>query len=218
MTELQRRHQILKLEHEKLNFIKENKAKLFFKKGYDWQHKFWRDGKYNKQRLVLAGNQVGKTSLTCAETNYHLTQDYPDGWKGYRFNHPLNVWAMGADLKQLKRVLQKRLLGEYDGVHAKGGWIPQSRLVQDSIVKSGQPRNSIIEINIKGETGISTLSFLSYSQDNQSYMGDIVDLILIDEEPKDPGTGRRWGSQDRKIAPSGLSCALRITGIYCPVI
>ncbi len=202
ITPLQKKHKILALEQAKLTFMQENRAKLFFAKGYPWQHKVWKDGYYNKQRLLMAGNQVGKTSCTCCELAYHLMQDYPEGWEGYRFNHPINVWAMGADLKQLKRVLQKRLLGEYDGVEAKGGWIPQSRLVQDSIVRSGQPRNSILEINIRGETGISTLSFLSYSQDNQSYMGDIVDLILIDEEPKDaavyPQVAMRTINGDRK--------------------
>lgn len=185
MTELQRRHKILKLEHEKLNFMKENKAKLFFKKGYDWQHKFWRDGKYNKQRLVLAGNQVGKTSLTCAETNYHLTQDYPDGWEGYRFNHPINCWALGGTAEQIKRVLQNRLLGEIEGDYAEGGWIASSNIISSSFVRWSGLRGSLKEVKIKSAAGASKISFISYVQDNIAMMGDIVDLILIDEEPKD---------------------------------
>lgn len=175
----------LELLKAKRDYIENNRLWLFH--GYDWQQELWRAGIANKQRLLMAGNQVGKTSASCIELCYHLTGRYPANWPGYRFDAPINAWALGVSAEQIKKVLQHKILGDIgdDGCF-QGGLIPTSYINYSSIVR-GQLKNSIKEIKIRhGKHKWSTLSFLSYEQGQHVLMGAVVDFALIDEEPRDP--------------------------------
>lgn len=175
----------LELERRKLKMLRDNF--LWSIKPYEWQRKLWDSGKYNKQRLLMAANQVGKTFVSCVEVGYHLTGRYPTDWQGYRFVAPVNAWVLGVSYEQIKRVLQKNLIGTIIDTKntLEGGLIPFPYLDCESIVK-GQIRNSVKEIKVFYEKGgCSKLSFLSYEQGQAALMGDVVDFALIDEEPRD---------------------------------
>src|SRR5262245_33022952 len=49
------------------------------------QRAFHDAGAIHRERLLLAGNQCGKTTCGAAETAYHLTGRYPPDWAGKRF-------------------------------------------------------------------------------------------------------------------------------------
>ena len=153
---------------------------------YDWQKTVWASAKTHDQRLVMAANQVGKTSLACIELYYHLTGLYPDDWVGYRFDHAINAWALGVSSEQILAVLQTRLLGVKTTNGFKDGYIP-TQLIDYSSIRGGQLKNSVKYVLIKHVSGAySELSFKSYEQGQHVMMGDIVDFVLIDEEPRDP--------------------------------
>lgn len=178
--------QQLKLEELKLQRLKEDKAWLF--KPYPWQYKFWAESRTNKQLMLMAANQVGKTEATTLAMTYHLTGRYPPDWPGFRFSRPVIGWVLGVKSEQIKDVLQRRLLGKIIDRNntCEGGFIPNYLIKNDSIVK-GQLKDSIKEVLIKHVSGgYSELSFYSYSQGQDTFMGNIVDIALIDEEPKDP--------------------------------
>ena len=135
----------------------------------------------------MAANRVGKTYSAAFELACHLTGNYPEWWEGLRFDYPINAWALGATGEQMRDVIQSNLVGDYDGNEINGkGAIPYDSIDQSSVIRSSQTRGLIKDIRVKHSTGAySTLSLKSYSQGQHVLMGQSIDYILIDEEPKD---------------------------------
>lgn len=154
---------------------------------YEWQLKFYGAGSTAKQRLLMAANRVGKTYSAAFEIACHLTGKYPDWWDGARFDFPIKCWALGVTGEQIRDVIQKNLLGEFDGDELDGkGAIPYNDIIQESVVRSPQTKNLVKDIKVRHKSGgKSHLSLKAYSQGQHVMMGDSVDLIWIDEEPKD---------------------------------
>ena len=50
----------------------------------------------HRERLLMAGNQLGKTLAGGFEAAIHATGRYPDWWKGKRFDKPTVGWACGV--------------------------------------------------------------------------------------------------------------------------
>jgi phage terminase large subunit-like protein len=174
--------ELIKLLEEK---AKREKAKSLWNfQPYDWQQDFYKAGKQNKQRLLMAANRVGKTRSSCIELSYHLTGRYPDWWDGIRFNFPINAWALGVSGEQIRDVLQKEIFGFMDATGFDGnGLIPVDMIGE--ITRSMTPKLAK-DVKVKHVTGgYSTLSFKSYTQGQHVLMGTSIDFALIDEEPED---------------------------------
>ena len=56
--------------------------KLYTYKPYEYQSKVHAAGKDHQERMICAGNRVGKTFSGAMETAYHATGLYPDWWEG----------------------------------------------------------------------------------------------------------------------------------------
>ncbi len=76
---------------------------------YRKQVEFHRAGVSFRERLFMAGNQLGKTLAGAAEAAMHLTGQYPDWWEGRRFDHPVIMLA-GSESYELTRDGVQRLL------------------------------------------------------------------------------------------------------------
>src|ERR1700721_1932298 len=63
---------------------------------YEKQRKFFDLGATKRERLLTAGNQQGKTEAGAFETACHLTGQYPEWWRGRRFDGPVKCWAWGG--------------------------------------------------------------------------------------------------------------------------
>jgi len=50
-------------------------------------------GIYARERLLAAGNQLGKTIAGSMEMAMHLTGLYPDWWEGRRFSKAIIAWG-----------------------------------------------------------------------------------------------------------------------------
>lgn len=161
---------------------------MFSFEPYEWQRKFYGAGTTAKQRLMMAANRVGKTYSAAFEVACHLTGRYPDWWEGARFNFPIRCWALGVTGEQIRDVIQKNLLGEFEGEGLNGvGAIPFDSIMQETVIRSPQTKNLVKDIKVKHISGgKSHLSLKAYSQGQHVMMGDSVDLIWIDEEPTDP--------------------------------
>ena len=61
---------------------------------YPKQAEFHAAGATHRERLLMAGNQIGKTLAGGFEAAIHATGRYPDGWKGKRFDRPTNGWLI----------------------------------------------------------------------------------------------------------------------------
>ena len=76
------------LEHRKLT----NRLKHY--EPYEYQKKF--HNTVASQRLLMAGNRIGKSFCGAMEMAYHLTGKYPEWWEGRKCTKPIRAWAGGA--------------------------------------------------------------------------------------------------------------------------
>jgi len=151
---------------------------------YEYQIKF--HNTIAQQRLLMAGNRIGKSFCGAMEMAYHVTGYYPTWWEGKRFNRPIRAWAGGVSNETTRDVCQKELIGQPDDPAAKGtGSIPKKYIV-DTIRKAGVP-NALNSVIVKHKSGgNSRIGFKSYDMGKEKWMGESVDVIWLDEEPPTP--------------------------------
>tara|TARA_R110002049_G_scaffold107453_1_gene255189 strand:+ start:434 stop:1846 length:1413 start_codon:yes stop_codon:yes gene_type:complete len=150
-------------------------------KPYDYQKKF--HGSLAAQRLLMAGNRVGKSFSGAMEMAYHCTGLYPEWWTGKRFNRPVRCWAGGVSNETTRDVCQRELTGQPDDPSAKGtGSIPL-KLIGETVRKPGVPNafNSVVIKHTNG--GYSRIGFKAYEMGKEKWMGESLDVIWLDEEP-----------------------------------
>jgi hypothetical protein len=82
------------LTTEKTRRLTENK--LAYYEAYPKQLDFHAADATHRERLLMAGNQLGKTLAGGFEAAIHATGRYPDWWKGKRFDKPTAGWACGV--------------------------------------------------------------------------------------------------------------------------
>ena len=150
---------------------------------YDWQRDFVASTKSHSSCCLCAANRVGKTMTGVLMDSYHLTGDYPDDWKGYKFDFPPLIWLLGVTGEKTRDLLQAPLFGRVEASVFTGGLIPADKIVSSRSMTgtSGAMR----EVRVKHALGVSTVQFWSYSQGQGVLMGDSLDWYHIDEEPKD---------------------------------
>ena len=148
---------------------------------YDYQKKF--HNTLAQQRLLMAGNRVGKSFCGAMEIAYHATGKYPSWWAGKRFNRPVRCWAGGVSNETTRDVCQKELVGQPADPTSNGtGSIPLNS-IGDTVRKAGVP-NAINSVVIKHKTGgYSRVGFKAYEMGKEKWMGESVDVIWLDEEP-----------------------------------
>jgi phage terminase large subunit-like protein len=142
---------------------------------------FFKAGKHYRERLMLAGNRIGKSEgVGGYELTLHLTGEYPAWWPGRRFNQAIRAWAAGDTSVTVRDILQYKLLGPINDIGT--GLIPGDAIV-DYKRKSGVP-DGIELVWVKHKKGgVSYLSFKSYDQRRESFQGTEQDVIWLDEEP-----------------------------------
>lgn len=164
--------------------------KLDFYKPYPKQKQFHDLGAIKRERLLMAGNQVGKTYSAAAEVAFHLTGEYPEDWKGRKFTKPVTIWIGGESSLLVRDAPQKLLCGK-PGVDAEfgTGLIPKSSFVdKPSLARGVTDAFDTLQVIHKTdgiEDGVSTATFKSYEQGRTKWQAGTVDVIWGDEEPPD---------------------------------
>lgn len=153
---------------------------LFFYKPYRKQREFHENGAKYRERLLMAGNQLGKTFAAGNEVAYHVTGLYPDDWKGKRFTKATRGWVGSVTSELTRDGAQRILLGPV------GQWgtgcIPKE-LIVDIKRARGVP-DAVETILIRHETGdISQITFKAYSDGREAWQAETLDFIWFDEEP-----------------------------------
>jgi len=138
------------------------------------------------ERLFLAGNRTGKTYGGAVEMAMHLTGMYPEWWKGHRFSHPINAWALGDINETIRSTLQQYYVGDPPGSHT---WNKRRMgTLHPSVIISIFPRRGIPGgvdlVRVKHVSGgTSTLQFKSYEQGRKAFQSARLDAVHADEEP-----------------------------------
>ncbi len=158
--------------------------KADFFKPYPKQELFCNLGATIRERLLIAGNQVGKSEVGAFEVKCHLTGEYPEWWRGRKFDQPVKGGAAGETSLIVRDVQQKKLCGEPGVESAFGtGMIPKDAFVdKPSLARGVTDAYDTIQVKHKSG-GISILRFKSYEQGRQKFQGETLDFLWFDEEP-----------------------------------
>ncbi|MBI1275371.1 DNA packaging protein [bacterium] len=140
---------------------------------YAKQMRFHEAGADNRERLFMAGNQLGKTWAGGFETAMHATGLYPDWWQGRRFDRPTTGWVAGVTMEALQGSAMRILLG-------RDGDVGSGAVPRDSLV--GDLGGSMLRI-AHASGGQSLIGFKSYNQGREKWQGETLDWVWFDEEP-----------------------------------
>jgi phage terminase large subunit-like protein len=161
--------------------------KLDFYVPYPKQMEFHAMGVKKRERLLMAGNQEGKTYCGGAEAAFHLTGEYPADWKGRKFDHPTKGWVCGESGVLVRDKPQAILCGSPGVTEDIGtGLIPKSSLKDWSLSRGVTDAYDTIQVVHKTdgiEDGISTATFKSYEQGRTKFQSESLDWWWADEEP-----------------------------------
>jgi phage terminase large subunit-like protein len=136
-----------------------------------------------RECLLMAGNQLGKTYCGSADVAFHLTGLYPDWWEGRRWDRPTRWWAASKTGEVTRDGVQRYLVGEPKNETSWGtGMVPKAHLLTTKRrMGVADALDSITVRHVSG--GTSTLGFKSYDQGRQKWQGETLDGVWFDEEP-----------------------------------
>ena len=152
------------------------------------QIEFHAAGKEHDERLLMAGNQLGKTLAGSMEWAMHLTGRYPDWWTGKVFDHPVRLWASGVTAESTRDNPQRVLIGSPQQKERWGtGTIPHDALKRTTLSHVGCDTVDSCVVRWGGggdvQMGESVLAFKSYEKGREKWQGETLDGVWFDEEP-----------------------------------
>jgi phage terminase large subunit-like protein len=156
---------------------------LDYFKPYPKQRTFLDAGATYRERLLLAGNQTGKSVTAAFEMACHATGQYPVWWQGKRFDQPVTAWCCGESALVVMTVCQQKLCGTAGVESAWGtGLIPKDCLLDRTLGHGVTDGIEVLQVrHVSG--GVSTVTFKSYEQGRTKFQGATLDAIWFDEEP-----------------------------------
>ncbi|RUV32186.1 MAG: terminase [Mesorhizobium sp.] len=151
------------------------------------QAEFHAAGATNRERLFMAGNQLGKTRAGGAEWAMHLTGRYPRWWQGKVFDAAVRLWAAGVTGEGTRDNPQRILLGPPQQPAAWGtGMIPADAIVSTMAGRAPGALDSVV-VRWGGGGDVqadeSVLSFKSYEKGREKWQGETLHGVWFDEEP-----------------------------------
>jgi phage terminase large subunit-like protein len=164
---------------------KRAEIKLADYRPYGKHREFHEAGKTKRERLLMAGNQLGKTLAGGAEYAMHATGRYPDWWRGRTWDRPVIGWVAGVTGELTRDGPQRILMGR------AGQWgtgmIPKDAIVD--MAKRGRPSDALDSVVVKHggggdvQAGESYIGFKSYDQGREKFQSETLDIVWLDEEP-----------------------------------
>jgi phage terminase large subunit-like protein len=164
---------------KRLEELRRNYA-LFFYKPYAKQREFHTWGALRRERLLMAGNRLGKTYSAGMEVASHVTGLYPDWWDGKRFTRHNRGWVGSVTAELTRDGAQRILLGPV------GQWgtgcIPKELIVE---IKRARGVPDAVETILVRHTNkqVSQITFKAYSDGREAWQADELDWLWFDEEP-----------------------------------
>lgn len=149
---------------------------------YPKQMKFFEVGKDYPVVIFEAANQTGKSTAAMYEVSLHLDGEYPDWWPGHKFDKPITCWMVGYSSETVKKVIQKKMLGEVGDWGT--GMIPRRNIDLETMADAKKADTPITSFRVKHKSGgFSTVEIKTYESGYRAFEGQSIELILMDEEP-----------------------------------
>ncbi len=151
---------------------------------YPKQVDFHNAGSEYSERLLGAGNQLGKTLAGSMECAFHATGDYPDWWEGTRFDRPTVQWVCGVSGEVIRDTTQRLLLGRVQDVDTIGtGSIPRNNIAHMQRAMGVPFLLDHVKVLHTKSKKYSLIFFKSYEKGRAKFQGETIDHIWFDEEP-----------------------------------
>ncbi|MCV3209270.1 terminase family protein [Mesorhizobium sp. YC-39] len=155
---------------------------------YPRQAAFHAAGATHRERLFMAGNQLGKTRAGGAEWAMHLTGRYPKWWQGKVFDTPVRLWAAGVTGEGTRDNPQRILVGPPQQPAEWGtGMIPADAIVHTIMGRNAPGALDSVVVRHGGggdvQAGESVLSFKSFEKGREKWQGETLHGVWFDEEP-----------------------------------
>jgi phage terminase large subunit-like protein len=150
---------------------------------YGKQKEFHEAGRGFRERLFMAGNQLGKTLAGAAEASMHLTGRYPEWWDGKRFDKPVVMLAGSESYELTRDGVQRLLIGPPMSEEEWGtGYIPKADII--ATTRRSGVSGALDSVTVRHASGgASTLLFKAYEQGRGKWQANTVDYVWFDEEP-----------------------------------
>jgi phage terminase large subunit-like protein len=166
------------LRHEQGRRLVENRLARY--KPYPKQAEFHAAGATRRERLLMAGNQLGKTLAGGFEVAMHATGRYPDWWEGKRFERPITAWAAGTTGETVRDTVQRVLIGRTGQLGT--GAIPKDMI--GDLVSARGVADLMDTIKVRHISGNwSSIGLKSYLAGREKFQGETLDCVWFDEEP-----------------------------------
>lgn len=155
-----------------------------------------------RERLLMAGNQLGKTLAGGFEAAMHATGRYPDWWEGKRFDKPTVGWCCGVTGEVVRDTVQKVLVGRTGQTGT--GAIPKDAIIE-LIPGRGTP-DLLDSIQVQHVSGINSLIGLkSYASGREKFQ---LGLSICWSIIKSHG-GRLWALPRHPLEQPSIDLAER---------
>ncbi len=156
------------------------KNRLAFYNPYEKQREFHRLGTEKRERLLRAGNQLGKSYAGAAEAAFHATGRYPADWQGKRFDKATVGWCGGVTGEVTRDTIQRLLIG---AMGARGtGMIPDDTIIDVTPSRGvADLADTILVRHVSGESSRIRLKY--YEQGREKWQAETLDWVWFDEEP-----------------------------------
>lgn len=155
---------------------------------YPKQREFHAGGALYRERAMMAGNQLGKTTAGAAEAAMHLTGRYPDWWRGRVFARAVRATAGSESAELTRDGVQRLIVGNPRDESAWGtGLLPKETLVNWTRRNGVSDALDGILVTWGGGGDVqaqhSALNFKSFDQGRGKWQADTLDFVWLDEEP-----------------------------------
>lgn len=150
---------------------------------YPKQRDFHALGSVDRERLLMAANQIGKTYCGGAEAAIHLTGCYPDWWEGRRWDRAVRAWAGSVTGEVARDTVQRMMVGEPRNREVWGEGMIPGELLGRTTMRSGiaDAIDGVLVKHVSG--GWSSLGFKTYEAGRPKWQGETLDFVWFDEEP-----------------------------------
>ena len=150
---------------------------------YPRQLDFHAAGRDHRERLFMAGNQLGKTWAGAFELAMHLTGRYPADWPGRRFDAPIRAWAAGVTAESTRDNPQRVLVGPPQQKDQWGSGAIPGGCMADCVTARGVAGalDHVVVTHVSG--GRSVVAFKSYEKGREKWQGETLHAVWFDEEP-----------------------------------
>lgn len=164
------------------------RTKLLDYRPFPKQREFHANGARYRERLFMAGNQLGKTLAGAFEGAMHLTGRYPKWWEGRVFQKPHVAWVASVSGELVRDGAQRMLMGRPDAWGT--GSIPTDAIVEIQRKAHGfkDAIESVIVRHGGGgdvQAGHCRIGFKSYDQGYEKFQAETLGWVWLDEEPPD---------------------------------